>query len=124
MNVQPTLELHPHQEFHFADNTDSQGCCCFWKSKSKPKEYVVDERNVLHPRSHASVRERIISNQRLANILVRKFEDDAVDNEEAFQELKRRINDPMNNGQPITDEKLVRIVNELYALKKEFKGSK
>lgn len=124
MSVQPTLEIHPHQEFHFADNTDSQGCCCFWKSKSKAKEYLVDDNDVFHGRRRTTVRERIISNQRLANILMRKFEDDAIDNEEAFQELKKRINDPMNNGHPITDEKLVRIVNELYALKKKLKGGK
>jgi len=124
MNVQPTLEIHPHQEFHFAENTDSQGCCCCWKSKVKPKEYFVDDKDIFHSRKNISVRERILSNQRLANVLTRKFDHEAVDNEEAFQELKKRINDPMSNGQPITDEKLVRIVNELYAMKKEFKEGK
>lgn len=122
MNVQPTLEIHPHQEFHFADNTDSSGCCCFWKSKSKPKEYIVDERGNLHGRRRATVRERIIANQRLSTLIREKFEHDPIENDKAFEMLKERINDPMNNGSPITDEKLVKIVNELYILKANLKN--
>jgi len=119
MNVQPTLEIHPHQEFHFAENTDSKGCCCFWKSKSKPKEYIINEEGVFVPKNRATVRERILANQRLATILMRKFDSDPIENDKAFELLKERINDPMTNGDPITNEKLVKIVNAIYELKKE-----
>jgi len=119
MNVQPTLEIHPHQEFHFADNTDSSGCCCFWRSRSRPQEYTVDEHGTLHPKRRASVRERIVANQRLSALIRKKFENDPIENDKAFELLKERIQDPMTNGHPITDEKLVKIVNELYKLKRE-----
>lgn len=121
MSVQSNVEIHPHQEFHFAENTDSSGCCCFWKSKSKPKEYVVDEKGTLHPKHKTSVRERIIANQRLSNLITNKFEEDPIENDKAFEMLKMRIEDPMSNGHPITEEKLMRIVNEMYSLKRELK---
>lgn len=125
MSFQPTLNISPHQEFHFAENTDSKGCCCYWKSKAaKPHtEYMVDKKGIFHPKVKVSVKDRIVANQRLANLLVRKFEKDAIDNEKAFQMLKEKINDTMEDD-PITDERLVKIVSEIHHLKERVKKGK
>lgn len=121
MAFQPTLEVHPHQEFHFAENTDSSGCCCFWKSKtSKPKEIYVDEKNVLsrsrHKLSHG---QRIKANQRFANIVESKFSDDPIENNVAFEKLKAKVNHDFENGDKLTEEKIAAIVNAIYEIKKE-----
>lgn len=121
MNIQPTLEPHYHQEFRFADNTDSSGWCCCWKSKTKePKEYFVDPNGVLHGRNRNKYRDRILANQRLCELIKAKFEDDPIENDKAFERLKLKINDPMSNGDPITSEKLAKIVIAIHELKQEF----
>jgi len=46
--MQPTLEIHPelHQEFQFAENQQSTGCCCWWNSKPV---YKIGKDNKLTP---------------------------------------------------------------------------
>lgn len=124
MNVQPTLEIHPHQEFHFAENTDSSGCCCFWKSKArKPKEYYVNSRGVLEPFNGTTkkVAARIRANQRLARLVESKFEEDPIENNEAFNKLRKRINYNFE-AEKITEEQLMLMVNAIYEVKKEIRN--
>ena len=124
MNIQPTLAAHYHQEFHFADNTESTGCCCFWKSKGKaPSQFYIDEAGVLHSRKKTKYRERIVANQRLGELIKKKFDHDPIENDKAFEMLKDKINDSMENGEPITSEKLGRIVSAIYELKREISQS-
>jgi len=121
MTFQPTLDLHPENEFHFANNTDSRGCCCFWESKSKPKEYYVNENGTLEPfkSSTEAVNARIRANKRLAKLVSSKFDNDPIDNNEAFERLRRRVNHDFDNGEKITEEKLIAIVNAMYQIKRE-----
>jgi len=123
LSIQPTLELdlHPQNEFHFAEGTDSAGCCCFWKSKTvKPKEFYVDEHDVFqgckHKLSHA---ERIKANQRLAQIVESKFQDDPIENNVGFERLKAKVNHDFDNGDQITEDVLAAIVNAIYEVRKE-----
>lgn len=118
--MQPTLEIHPHQEFHFAPETDSSGCCCFWRSKSsKKQEYIVDKDNRLKPTTHANMHQRIQANQRLGQMIQKKFEEDPIENNRAFEMLKMRVNESFNENDPITDERLARIINEIHKMKSE-----
>lgn len=119
--MQPTLEIHPHQEFHFAPDTDSSGCCCFWRSKSKPKEYIVDQRDRLKPTSHATIHQRVQANQRLGQMIQEKFNDDPIENNRAFEMLKMRVNESFDDNDPITDDRLTKIINEIYKMKSELK---
>jgi len=124
MTIQPTLEIHPHQEFHFADNTEGKGCCCCWRFRPRrPKEYYVNERGVLVPITNPTdaVGLRILANQRLARLVESKFENDPVESHEAFKRLRQRVNHDFDNGDKITDEKLVSIVNAIYQVKEEIK---
>lgn len=129
MNIQPTLEFHPHQEFHFAKDTDSKGCCCFWKSLSKkktyPEEYYVNKKGQLEPFKSTTdeVSKRIKANKRLAKIVEAKFTDDCIENNEAFERLRKRINYNFNGSDRITEEKLISIINAIYEIKKEIKES-
>lgn len=118
--MQNNLEIHPHQEFHFAPDTNSSGCCCFWKSKSsKNTEYIVDDRNRLKPAHNVNAHKRIEANQRLASILEEKFDNDPIENNRAFEMLKNRINESFDQNSPITDERLEKIIAEMYKLKEE-----
>lgn len=119
-----SLQFHHHQEFRLAENADSEGCCCFWRSRAKPKEYIINERGELVPVRKASKKQRTLANERLCDLLKKKFDDVDVDNERAFELLKARINDPMNNGHAIDDSKLRKLVNEIYILKNELASSK
>jgi hypothetical protein len=119
MTFQPTLDLHPENHLHFAQNTDSKGCCCFWKSKSKPKEYYVNEKLEIQPKK-CNYRQRIIANQRLAELIMLNFDNDPIENDKAFERLKLKINDPMNNGDKITPDKLAKIITAIAELKAEF----
>lgn len=120
--MQPTLEIHPHQEFHFSENTDSKGCCCFWKSKSIiPKEYFVRKSGDLEPfrfkfRDHEA---RIIANQRLAQLVKKKFVSDPINENLAFDMLAQRVNHDFKNGDKITEKKLIAIINAIYEIRKE-----
>ena len=113
------LEIHPHQEFHFAENTDSAGCCGFFCSKSRPKEYIIDDMDRLRGVNKATCLQRIIANQRLAKIVESKFENDPIENHAAFERVKAKINDPMNNGSPITDYKLMKVIEAIYSVREE-----
>lgn len=114
MTISPTLDLHPENHFEFAENTDSQGCCCFWKSISKPKEYFVNEKNELTPKK-CNYRERIIANQRLSEIIKGEFKLDPISANDAFELIQMRVN--MSNGDPLTSDKLIKIINEIHAIK-------
>ena len=125
MNISPVLDLHPelHNEFHFADDTESKGCCCFWKSRPVRKENIdVSQDHVLRYVSKTSHRQRIIANQRLAELVEFKFEKDPIENEKAFQMLKIRINEEFQNGDPITSDRLVQIITAIYEIRKEVGG--
>ncbi len=123
------LELHPeiHNEFHFAEGTEVTSSCCFacWRSKPKnPIEYTVNKNDELKPQfKECDHRKRIVANQRLGRIVKNKFGDDPVSNNDAFERLKMKINDDMSNGDPITSEKLERIVGAIYELKRELNDS-
>lgn len=127
MAFNPSLEIHPHQEFHFADNTDSQGCCCCWQSKSKEQpEYYIKKSGIFVPKKNStmSVEDRIKANCRLANIVQSKFEDDPIDNNQAFDRLRLRINHNFESDESITEEKLIHIINAIYEIKADAKSQK
>jgi len=120
MNIQPTLAPTLHQEFNFAEDTESSGCCCFWKSRPAHREvFLVSEDHTLTPNANPSHRQRIIANQRLAEIVLDKFEDDPIENDRAFEMLKLRINDNLDNGDPITTKRLMAIISAIYEIKRE-----
>ena len=120
--MQPTLELHPefHQEFHLAEGTNSKGCCCFWKSKT-PKEYFVKKDGTLSPFKSTTkkVHHRIIANQRLAKLVQDKFEKDPLENNQAFERLREKVNYTFDGSEKITEDALILIVNAIYQVKKE-----
>lgn len=122
MNIQPTLDIH--QEFHLAENTDSRGCCFCWKSTAvKPKEYWVASNGNLEPfkskfKDHKA---RILANQRLAKLVKDKFESDPINELIAFDILASRVNHDFKNGDKITDEKLMAIINMIYEIRREIK---
>ena len=117
MNIQPTLDIHT--EFALAENTDSHGCFCCWRSNARPREYMVNENHELVGKRRVKYRERIIANQRLSEMIKIKFKDDPIEQDKAFELLKARINDNLENGDPLTSEKLVRIINAISELKKD-----
>ena len=119
MTIQPTLDLHYENHFAFADNAESKGCCWCWKSISKPKEFSINDDFELVPQRRCNYRERIIANQRLGQLIKSKFEDDPIENDEAFEILKKKINDPLKNGDPITSSKLAKIIIAINELKEE-----
>lgn len=125
MAITPTLDLHPeiHNEFNFAPDTDSEGCCCCWRSRPAKKAYMIDNQNRLRPVERLSMRARIEANRRLANILKKKFEDDPIDNDKAFEMLKFKINYDLDNHKKITDDVLTEIINAIYEVKKEIAAS-
>ena len=119
--MQPTLEVHPelHQVFNFAEGTQSSGCCCWWRSK--PVSYTVNK-GVLVPSPKMTFQERVVAEHRLARLIETKFEDDPVENDKAFKRLKEKIGDSLNKGKPITEERVLRIAEAIYELKREFRG--
>lgn len=122
MNIQPTLDIH--QEFHLAENTDSQGCCFCWKSTAvRPKEYWVSKNGDLErfkPR-FKDHHNRIVANQRLAKLVKDKFVPDAINENLAFERLQEMVNHDFKNGDKITEEALISIVNAIYRIKREEK---
>lgn len=124
-SVQPTLDIHTHQEFHFAENTDSTGCCFCWKSKTKkPKEYYVNRNQELTPmRSTTSkVEARIRANRRLAELVKKKFEDTPIEDNLLFDKLRERINYSFENER-ITEDRLIEIIQAIREIKSELSGS-
>lgn len=120
--MQPTLEIHPHQEFHLAPNTDSGGCCFCWRSRTvRKKEFGVEEggRIVELKRSFKQQEQRILANQRFAKLIKSKFESDPINENIAFDILQHRVNHDFKAGDKITEEKLVAIINVVYQIKKE-----
>ena len=116
-----SLDAHPelHNEFHFAENTNSRGFCCCWTSDTAKPAYIFDSENNLKPTKKITFKERIVANQRLADILKRKFDNEALDNNEAFELLKEKINEKSFEENSITDERLIKIVNAIWEIKKE-----
>jgi len=120
-SVQPTLELHPHQEFHFADDTDSHGCCCCWRSRSKkPKEYYVNRKDELTPMRNTTskVEARIRANRRLAELVKSKFQDTPIEDNLLFDKLRERINYNFENER-ITEDRLIEIIQAIRDIKSE-----
>lgn len=116
--MQNTLDLHPelNQVFNFAENTETVGCCCFWRSK--PVSYAVNKKNILVPSpKNETCFDRIMSEIRLQEIIKNQF--DKEDRHEALQLIKNRIRDPLALGEPITEERLNAIVQAIYAIKLE-----
>jgi len=119
--LQPTLSLEPHlhQEFTFAEDTNSGGCCCFWRSRSaKPQEYYVNSNHTFERfrLTEQQVESRIRANQRLAEILQSKLKDDPIGDNAKFEELRQRVNHDFRED-PITSEKLEKIVSILQEMR-------
>lgn len=123
MVFNPTLDVHPeghyHQEFHFADNTDSSGWCCCWKSRSKPREYNVNEQGEFVGVKRLDYRTRVVANARLCSLIKVKLSDDPAQCDKLFERLKLKINDDLSPNQSITSERLSVIINAIYELKQE-----
>jgi hypothetical protein len=117
--MQPTLDLHPevNQIFHFAENTTSNGCCCWWRSKPV---YTVTKDDKLAVSPRMTFQQRIVAEHRLARLVETQLEDDPVENDKAFKRLKEKIGDNLTQGKPITEERILKIVNAIYELRREF----
>lgn len=115
------IEIRASQEFVFAENTDSCGVCCCWKSNSKPKQFVVDENLRLKPKKKTNVRERIEANQRLCQLIKERFDNDPINSDRAFEFLKMKINEKMIDD-PITSEMLEKVVLAIYDIKEKYAG--
>ena len=123
MNFTPTVQFH--ESFQFAENTDTKKCCCWFQSRAVPHEYVVDDRFVLHGRTQpVPYRERILANKRLGELIRAKFDQDPIENDEAFERVKKKINDNLSNGDPLTSEKLAKVINAIHQIKEEMKDEK
>lgn len=118
--MQVNAVFHPelHNEFHFAENSSSMGCCCYWKSKPI-NTYKITREGIFVPQKQISFKERIESEKKLANIIRMRFDKDPIENDNAFKKLKARLGDRMDSGEIIDDKRLMKIVNEIYELKKE-----
>ena len=117
--MQPTLDLHPevNQIFNFAENQQSNGCCCFWKSKPV---YTITKDNKLALSPSMTFQQRVVAEHRLARIVETQFEDDPIENDRAFKRLKEKIGDNLTQGKPITEDRVLKIVNAIYELRREF----
>jgi len=117
MNVQPTLELHPEfsQTVNPPQGSDSCGCCCFWRAKSK-KQYTIDENYVIKKVTKTNYHERIQANQRLAHIVKNCITLDPINSNDLFERLKTRINIGDDCDEYITSERLAEIVNRIYEM--------
>jgi hypothetical protein len=130
MNVSPTVSIAPsidlHQEFTFAENTDTCGCCGFFKSRAvRPHDevYVNSQGEVeKFDRKKSTFESRIRCNRHLAEIVKRRFNEDPIENDKAFEVLKKKINFDFQDD-PITSEQLRAVVEAIYAVKKEYSDS-
>jgi len=129
--VSPTLSLNYQNEFHFAENTDSSGCFCCWKSKTvkkdPPEGFYIKKDGTLAPfkasKSHdEEIQARIRANSRLARLVSSKFSDDAIENNIAFGKLREKVNHNFEYDAHITEEKLIAIVDSIYEIKREVTG--
>lgn len=118
MSFQASLEPHYHQEFHFAPDQESSGCCCFWKSSPKKKEFIVDANYNLKAVHKTNYSDRIEANQKLAKLVSKKFDADPLENNKDFECLKIKINESFDGDDPITSERLAKIVNAIYDIRK------
>jgi len=118
MTISPILHTEYHPEFHFAPETESSGCCCFWRSKPK-KIYAINSCNELVSKEKLKFRERVEATKKLAEIIKMKFDDDPIENDKAFERLKAKIGFDPNSGEKITDQRLAEIVDAIHELKKE-----
>ena len=117
--MQTSLEIHPevNQIFTFAENQESSGCCCFWRSKPV---YTVTKDDKLAVSPRMTFQQRIVAEHRLARLVETQLEDDPVENDKAFKRLKEKIGDSLTQGKPITEERILKIVNAIYELRREF----
>lgn len=125
VTLAPTFELSPTQVFHFAEDTDSYGCCGCWRSKKKkPKEYFVNDNEELTPMRNTThkVEARIIANKRLAKIVCKKCSDDPLEENKAFDLLRQRINHDFERDK-ITEERLIDIIRVINEVKTELRCS-
>jgi hypothetical protein len=116
--MQVNLDLHPqlHQVFNFAEITESMGCCCFWRSR--PVNYTVNKKNILVPSpKNETCFDRMMSEIKLQDMIKNQF--DKKDRNEGLQLVKNRIRDPLCLGEPITEQRLNKIVQAIYAIKLE-----
>ena len=122
MNIEPTLIIQPTQVFHFAPNTNSCGCCCFWRSRSVKKDYFVRKDGIIEVANEniKKVENRILANKRLAALVKSRFKYDMVDENQAFERLRKLINFDFDLDDRITEEQLISIVNAMYIVKLEF----
>jgi len=126
MNISPTVSVAPtidlHQEFAFAENTDTCGCCGCFKSKTvRPKQevYVNKHGQIEKFRDKGNMfQSRLRANSHLAELVKSRFADDPIANDEAFKTLRERLNHDFEED-PVTAEKLIVIIEGIYSLKSE-----
>jgi hypothetical protein len=120
MNIAPSLELG-HLELHFAENTDTVGVCCCWSSKAKkPHEYIFDGEGHLVAVKKADKTQRAISNAKLNEIIMQRFEDSPLGKEEALKALKSRLDEEVDAPHiPITRDRIMNILKVSIEFRKE-----
>lgn len=118
----PSLEGHYHQEFNFSDNNETTGCCagiCGY-FRSKPKEFYLNEDYIFEQRKKMDYNERIESNIRLCELIKYKLNpNDPTQANRMFERLKLKIHDDLMEHDPISSEKLAKVINAIYSLKQE-----
>lgn len=117
-----TFQPDFHQEFTFADNTDSYGCCCCWSSKTvRPNEYYVNSKGQLeHFYDHSKKKEaRLRANQRLQKVVEKKFKGDPIDESEAVEKVAKKVKHKFDEPRKINESTLNEILLAIYELKKE-----
>ena len=116
-----TFQPDFHQEFTFADNTDSFGCCCCWSSKTvRPNEYYVNSKGQLERfYDHSKKKEaRLRANQRLQKVVEKKFRGDPIDESEAVEEVKKKTKHDFSRPAKIKESTLNEILVAIYEIKK------
>jgi hypothetical protein len=119
MNIAPTLDLHNQNEFHFADGTDSCGCCCCWRSRPAKVEYKINEsQHFVETKSKRESNRKLVEDKLRAMIL-EKFDEMPEDNEVLFERLKMKIGEDLTGSKPMTEERILKIINAMAELRSE-----
>jgi hypothetical protein len=122
MNISHALSPQFSTTNHYPDHSEIDVRCCgwCWRSRPKVKAVTVDENYKLRPCYHnLKYQERIIANQRLAVLLSHDIRHDPIKANRLFDQLRDRVNFDVRNGDQITPERLVGVLNVLYELKLE-----
>ena len=117
-----TFQPDFHQEFTFAENTDSIGCCCCWKSKTiRPKEYYVNSKGELESfyDSKKTQEARLRANQRLQKVVEKKFQGDPIEESEAIEKVSEKVKHKFDTSAKIKESTLNSILSAIYEIKKE-----